>query len=41
MAKMKIELDSINRTVKEFLHNDGYKNIRSIDPWIGLRQLSP
>jgi hypothetical protein len=39
LAKMKSELDGLNRTITEFLHNDGYKNIRSMDPWVGLRQL--
>jgi hypothetical protein len=36
---MKSELEGLNRTIKEFLHNDGYKNIPSMDPWGGLRQL--
>jgi hypothetical protein len=36
LAKMKSELEAFNRTNKEFLHNDGYKNIRSMYPWVGL-----
>jgi hypothetical protein len=37
LAKMKKELEVINRTIKEFLH--GYSNIRAMDPWVGLRHL--
>jgi hypothetical protein len=39
LAKMKKELEVLNRTIKEFLHGDGYTNIRSMDPWVGLRHL--
>jgi hypothetical protein len=39
MAKMKKELEVLNRTIKEFLHGDGYSNIRSMDPWVGLHHL--
>jgi hypothetical protein len=39
LAKMKSKLNRLNRTIKEFLHNDGYKNIGSMDPWVSLRQL--
>jgi hypothetical protein len=39
LAKMKKELEILNRTIKEFLHGDGYNNIRSMDPWVGLRHL--
>jgi hypothetical protein len=39
LTKMKSELDGINRTIKEFLHNLGYNNIRAMDPWVGLGQL--
>jgi hypothetical protein len=34
------DLANVNRTIKELLHADGYDNIRSIDPWIGLRDIS-
>jgi hypothetical protein len=37
-GKMKSDLEAVNRTVKEFLRNDGYQNIRAMDPWVGLRQ---
>jgi hypothetical protein len=37
-AKMRGDLADLNRTVKEFLRNDGYSNIRAMDPWVGLRQ---
>jgi hypothetical protein len=37
--KMRSELDGTNRTIKEFLHNDGYSNIHALDPWVCLRQL--
>jgi hypothetical protein len=39
MSKMKKELEVVNRTIKEFLHGDGYSNIRAMDPWVGLRHL--
>jgi hypothetical protein len=39
MTKMKKELEVVNRTIKEFLHGDGYNNIRAMDPWVGLRHL--
>jgi hypothetical protein len=39
-GKMKSDLEAVNRTVKEFLRNDGYQNIRAMDPWVGLRQYS-
>jgi hypothetical protein len=39
LAKMKKELEVLNRTIKEFLHGDGYNNICSMDPWVGLRHL--
>jgi hypothetical protein len=41
LSNMKRDLAALNRTVKDFLHNDGYENIRAMDPWVGLRQLEP
>jgi hypothetical protein len=38
---MKRDLAALNRTIKEFLHHDGYDNIRAMDPWIGLKHLEP
>jgi hypothetical protein len=40
-ANMKKDLAALNRTVKEFLHHDGYDNIRAMDPWVGLKNLEP
>jgi hypothetical protein len=31
-GNMKMDLAALNRTVKEFLHHDGYENIRAMDP---------
>jgi hypothetical protein len=36
---MKRDLAGLNRTIKEFLHHDGYENIRAMDPWNGLKNL--
>jgi hypothetical protein len=38
---MKRDLAALNRTVKEFLHHDGYDNIRAMDLWVGLKNLEP
>jgi 5-keto 4-deoxyuronate isomerase len=38
---MKRDLAALNRTIKEFLHHDGYENIRAMDPWNGLKNLEP
>jgi hypothetical protein len=38
---MKRDLAALNRTIKEFLHHDGYENIRAMDPWNGLKNLGP
>jgi hypothetical protein len=35
-GNMKKDLAALNRTAKEFLHHDGYDNIRAMDPWVGL-----
>jgi uncharacterized membrane protein YgcG len=40
-GNMKKDLVALNRTVKEFLHHDGYENIRAMDPWVGLKNLEP
>jgi hypothetical protein len=40
LSNMIKDLATVNRAIKEFLHADGYENIRSIDPWIGLRDIS-
>jgi hypothetical protein len=39
MSKMRAELETVNKTIKDFLHNDGYTNIRALDPWVCVRQL--
>jgi hypothetical protein len=40
ISSMIKDLATVNRAIKEFLHADGYENIRSIDPWVGLRDIS-
>jgi hypothetical protein len=36
---MRGELETVNKTIKDFLHNDGYNNIRALDPWVCVKQL--
>jgi hypothetical protein len=40
ISSMIKDLATVNRAIKEFLHADGYENIRSIDPWVGLRDIN-
>jgi uncharacterized membrane protein YgcG len=39
--KMKQDLAAVNKEIKDFLYNDDYQHVRAMDPWIGLRHLSP
>jgi hypothetical protein len=39
LPNMQRDLATVNRIVKEQLHNDGYANIRSLDPWVALRDV--
>jgi hypothetical protein len=38
-TKMLADLATVQRTLKEFLHNEGYVNIRAMDPWVCLKKL--
>jgi uncharacterized membrane protein YgcG len=39
--KMKQDLAALNKEIKEFLFNDDYQYMRVMDPWVGLKNMSP
>jgi hypothetical protein len=39
-TNMKKDLATVNRIIKELLHKDGYDNVRCLDPWVALRDIS-
>jgi hypothetical protein len=39
MSNLLGELATINKGIKDFLFMEGYRNMRAMDPWVGLRKL--
>jgi hypothetical protein len=36
---MKTDLAALKKSIKNFLFNDDYSNVRAMDPWVGLKNI--